>query len=377
MKYLKLTRASVAVLSLLLPILLMAEDTFTWPTEYPVQLNSVIVDSTYDTLFTAQSEGWLGSDAAHSIILSEDRILWIFGDTYIGEVKEGRRYPKGPHINNCIAIEDRSHSVPGSIEYYWGGDQDTPAAFFPPQTDMPGQFYWLTSGLVVKERLLLFGFAMSANDSTWWLDGTLVVAIDNYKDNPNEWVCDFYDLGVGSNDFGLHSAIYLKGTFIYFVGFNKFKEGQAAILGRADQKAFSNSPNESLIKYWSDGWLRKTWRNNSEHLSPLFFPGVTETDIQYIDKWGLYAITTYDPMQPDLFITFSKALTGPWSDPQPFFSNPDHVTMTYAARPHPQISQGTGEVIISYVTSPTSLDIPKESMDTYRPRFLNIKLLLK
>ena len=48
-----------------------------------VDILSVTTFKTYDTLFVAQTEGWLGSDAAHSIILSEDRILWLFGDTYI------------------------------------------------------------------------------------------------------------------------------------------------------------------------------------------------------------------------------------------------------------------------------------------------------
>ncbi len=101
---------------------------------------------------------------------------------------------------------------------------------------------------------------------------------------------------------------------------------------------------------------------------------MTETDIQFIKEWDIYTVTTYDPMQPDLFITFSKELTGPWSDPQLIFTNPDHATMTYAARPHPQISTQPGEIIMSYVSSPTSLDIPKETMDTYRPRFLRITL---
>ncbi len=354
--------------------ILKAGELPTWPKDYPVKLESVSVDSSYDTLFAAQTKGWLGSDAAHSIMLSEDRVLWLFGDTYIGEVREGKRYPQGYHINNCIAIEDRSKTIPGSITYYWGSKDDKPNAFFPPMPGMPGQYFWPTSGLVVGDRLLLFSFAMAANDTTWWLDGTVVVAIDNFEDDPGQWKAEYYDLGIGDNHFGIHSALYLEGEYVYFLGFYDFSQGRRAILGRALQQAFSVQPNSELIEYWSQGWFGPDWRSDRTKLVPLFAPGVTETDIQLIADWSIYAVTTYDPMQADIFMTFAPALTGPWTEPARIFTNPDHTSMTYAARPHPQISTMTGEVIISYVTSPTSLDIPKETMDTYRPRFLQIKL---
>lgn len=348
-----------------------------WPDEHPLQLESVMIDSSYDTLFTAQAKGWLGSDDAHSIVLSEDRILWLFGDTYIGEVKDGARYPEGPHINNCIAIEDRSESRPGKITYYWGEENGKPYAFFPPEADMPGRYFWPTSGLIIKDRLLLFSFAMEANDTTWWLAGTVVAAIDNYEEDPSLWKTEYYDLKLGDNGFGIHSALYLEDQYVYFVGFNDFQEGRSAILARADQQAFSDEPSNDKIQYWSGGWLKRGWRSDRKKMIPLFSPGVTETDIQYIEDWKLFAATTYDPMQADLFITFAPALTGPWTPPAHIFTDPDHATMTYAARPHPQISTETGEIIISYVTSPTTLDIPKETMDTYRPRFLRLKFTRK
>ena len=347
------------------------------PITTQIDIVSVTQYEAYDTLFVAQENGWLGSDAAHSIVLAEDRILWLFGDTFIGTVEGERRYPEGPHINNCIAIEDRSDSSPGDIRYYWGTKDDKPYAFFPPDPDMPGLYFWPTSGLVVKDRLLLFSFAMSANDTTWWLDGTVVAVIENYTESPEQWQTKYYDLKLGDNGFGIHSALYLEGDFIYFVGFNDFEGGRSAILGRADQQSFSNHPDGHLIEYWSQGWFKRGWRTDRKKLIPLFSPGVTETDIQYIQDWKLYAATTYDPMQADLLISFAPELTGPWETPQLIFTNPEHATMTYAARPHPQISNQAGEIIISYVTSPTSLDIPKETMDTYRPRFLQIMLKQK
>lgn len=364
----------ILILMVLCSTISLAQEHSAWPDDYPVKLESVGFEASYDTLFKAQNKGWLGSDAAHSIVLSENRILWLFGDTFLGEVREGKRYPEGPHINNCIAIEDRSESIPGVIQYHWREAEGKPESFFPPAEGMPGKYYWPTNGIVVKDRLLLFCYTMSADDTNWWIAGTVIIAVDNYDDDPSLWSSKYYDLKLGDNNFGIHSGLILEGEFLYFLGYKDFRHGRSAILGRTDQKEFSANPRADLIEIWTDGWFSDRWDSVGDKPVALFSPGITETDIQYIPDWGMYAVTTYDPMEADILLTVSESLTGPWTEPVHIFTNPDHVTMTYAARPHPQISSRAGEVIISYVTSPRSLDIPKETLDTYRPRFLRILL---
>src|SRR5438270_9691186 len=52
-------------------------------------------------LFT-RSEGWTGSDGAYSIPLGPDRTLWLFGDTFIGRVVDGKRVG-ARMVNNTAA----------------------------------------------------------------------------------------------------------------------------------------------------------------------------------------------------------------------------------------------------------------------------------
>ncbi len=352
----------------------LADDPHEWPDNYPVQLVSVGWHDTYDTLFVPQPEGWLGADAAHSIVLDEHRTLWLFGDTFLGKTEDGIRRSQGPHINNCIAIEDRSETIPGRIEYHWRMEGDSQMAFFPPQPDMPGKYYWPTSGLIAADRLLLFCFAMDANELTWWVAGTVMIAIDNYTETPDSWTCRYYDLGVGTSSFGIHSAMMLWEDYIYFLGYQDVSAGRAAILARAPEKLFAQQPDSNLIQYWSKGLFKERWRKDHEDPVPLFLPGITESDIHYIEEWDLFLATTYDPMQPDIYLTTARLLTGPWTEPVLIYSNPEHVTMTYAARPHPALSDQINELIISYVTSPASLDLSTEGLDSYRPRFLRVIL---
>ena len=78
-------------------------------------------------------------------------------------------------------------------------------------------------------------------------------------------------------------------------------------------------------------------------------------------------------------LTYSKNLEGPWSDPQIVFENPiincpeKTCIETYAVRSHPEFSQKTGEVIISYITSYTG-DYKNANINSYRPRFIKVQL---
>ena len=43
-----------------------------------------------DALFQ-RADGWIGADGAYSVALSPQRTLWLFSDTWVGKVRDGRR----------------------------------------------------------------------------------------------------------------------------------------------------------------------------------------------------------------------------------------------------------------------------------------------
>ena len=58
----------------------------------------------------------------------------------------------------------------------------------------------------------------------------------------------------------------------------------------------------------------------------------------------------------------------------PIINCPDKTCIeTYAVRSHPEFSQKTGELIISYVTSYTG-DYKHANINSYRPRFIKVQL---
>jgi hypothetical protein len=62
-------------------------------------------DSDWDAAFTRTS-GWTGGDVAGSIDLGVGSTLWVFGDSWIGDIAKGKHAPGSRLVNNSIAVHD-------------------------------------------------------------------------------------------------------------------------------------------------------------------------------------------------------------------------------------------------------------------------------
>ncbi|MFC1724604.1 DUF5005 domain-containing protein [candidate division KSB1 bacterium] len=91
----------------------------------------VNIDENYNALFTRTS-GWTGGDVAHSIPLSDSLTLWVFGDSWVGPVVDGRHY-NAAMINNSLAIQKGKDPVPENIKFYHKEKDGKPASFLNPQ----------------------------------------------------------------------------------------------------------------------------------------------------------------------------------------------------------------------------------------------------
>jgi len=348
-----------------------------WPADYPVKLVSVEIDTVYDKLFQANESGWLGADAATSIVLNDKRTLWLFGDTFLGEIIDGRRVPNRFYINSTIAIQDRTVHPLKSIKYYWRKSGETDIAFFPYQKGTSGKYYWPTQGIRIKDKLIVFCMSLNRDWSENWIAGTVSVVIDNPDENPMNWKMNYYDMNVGSDHFVLQSALWYEKPYLYFISMddlNNQPENRRMILVRSKAADILAGRGAESLEYWTKARNREFWSKKRDSAVTLFAPGCTETMIQYDESWQLYYCTTYNPVEPYIYLTVASQLTGPWSEPVCIYKNPDHTTMTYAAKCHPELSTRPGELIISYVTAPIGVDIENQGMDVYRPRFIRVRL---
>jgi hypothetical protein len=59
-----------------------------------------------DALFV-RADGWIGADGAFSVSLSPRRTLWLFSDTWVGKVRDGRR-TDATVVNNTVGVQEGS-----------------------------------------------------------------------------------------------------------------------------------------------------------------------------------------------------------------------------------------------------------------------------
>ncbi|HSQ56070.1 MAG TPA: hypothetical protein VLM40_10010, partial [Gemmata sp.] len=100
-----------------------------------------------------RTEGWIGADGAFSVRLSDTRSLWLFSDTWVGAIKDGKRKPE-TLVNNSIGIQD-GNGADATITYAIQKDDKGKyrAIFVPP--DGKGWF-WLFAGHFAEGKLHVF-----------------------------------------------------------------------------------------------------------------------------------------------------------------------------------------------------------------------------
>src|ERR1039457_5167287 len=91
----------------------------------------------WDALFQRES-GWIGADGNYSIPLTGNTTLWLFSDTIVGKVKDGKRLD-ARKINNSVALQ-RGTNAP---EFFYGKTADgKPASFIKPQQGPQNDYFW-------------------------------------------------------------------------------------------------------------------------------------------------------------------------------------------------------------------------------------------
>ena len=105
----------------------------------------------WDALFQRDS-GWIGADGNYSIPLATNKTLWLFSDTFVGEVKDGKR-KNAVMIHNSIALQQGTNRP----EFFYGHTREgKPDSFIKPTHGVAHGYFWLTHGVRTRQALYFF-----------------------------------------------------------------------------------------------------------------------------------------------------------------------------------------------------------------------------
>jgi hypothetical protein len=328
-----------------------------------------------DALFQ-RTDGWIGGDGAFSVALSPTRTLWLFNDTWVGKIRNGRR-TDATMVNNTVGIQDRAA---GQVNFTIKRGSDGKAAALIVPADGHGWF-WPQAAAFDHGRLNMFlsqiektkdGGAFGFRGIGQWL-----ATVGDVGRLPDSWQVEQVKMPnvIYSKEraLGWGATVLRVGDDLYIYGFDehrgKFLPDRRMVVARVPAKSVGDFAS---WRYFRDG----DWVEDYHNPMRLFDGLATEYSVtKYGDRY--LAVYTENGMSPRIVGRLADQPWGPWSSPAVLFECPepsrDKKIFSYAAKAHPHLSSGR-EVVVSYCVNSFDFWQVAREADLYWPRFVRIQL---
>lgn len=329
----------------------------------------------YEALFQRTS-GWIGGDGAYSTPLGADRVLWLFGDTFVGEVQDGRRI-NAQLVSNSIAVQTGRLPDEGSIAFsYRTSAAGLPMAFLHPG-DGRG-WLWPYHGVRTPEGLYLFLLQLEGSDPGsvvgFRLVATWLGQVDNPDDPPERWRLAMRKIPWGNERRLFGSSLLLQGGYCYIFGTVDQTEGGFT----AKHMIVARAPVEKLGDFaaWRF-FAERDWVAEADRAGRVCENVANEFSVSFQAVLNRYVLVYSEAgMSEHIAIRFAPEPYGPWSRPTRVYRCPemswDSRIFCYAAKAHPELARNAGELIVTYVANATDLALLESDARLYRPRFLRV-----
>ena len=333
----------------------------------------------YEELFSNR-RGWIGADAVYSVAVAPDRIIWLFGDTFVGRIEGGRRVDT-VIVNNSVAVQTGISPGKGGIEFHFDRRADgRPAALIEP--DDGRGWFWIYDGIRIESGLYLFMVQIERSEDSsvfgFRLIGNWLCHIENPAESPDLWRISQKRLPWTADNiqppalFG--SALLAVDNYLYVYGAR-----DRSIDGRLQKGMIvARVPLDRLDdldqwRFYADG----QWSTDYTEASIVSDDVANEYSVSYLPLLDKYLLVYSEGgLSPDILARPAAKPTGPWGRPIHLYRCPeagwDARIFCYAAKGHPEVSTETGELIVTYVSNATELEMLEADARLYRPRFLRV-----
>lgn len=329
-----------------------------------------------------EGPSWLGADVGTSIRVSEDRYIWIFGDTLLGAVRDhcpddetycDRKVDHGGErigmIRNTAGVSERGDD--GSfrrVVKYWPTRDGDPHDTF--ASGVEGQFLWPLAGVRAGEPVLIVANRHTPESGLAPV-GNVILRIANPDADPPDWKITRHELpnfrafdGPAPSLVWTMAIVHL-GRHAYIFGERGSAFDAETVLARvavADVTAADWAPKPEYLMRTSEGDLQWSHDFEVDRLHVVRgLPGTSETTVNYDPAVGWYSYQL-PPLDFDVYLYTAPDLEGPWRNsgvvyrlPAPWSTTrneacPDGAItcmeyIAYAVKAHPELAPPGGRVL--------------------------------
>jgi hypothetical protein len=326
---------------------------------------------------------WLGADAALSVPLSQHRILWLFGDTFVATSKAHVR-TQSEMVRNTVAIQVGRDPRTASIKFHWRQDGDgSPASFFPERGQ---RWYWPGHGIrIANGPLVIFLYAIAATpgkDLGFATTGYAVAVIDDPDAPPAQWNPRIVDAAPNAFDAIPATAVVRDGAYIVAVAIRQ-KGTHAGALVRYRAASLAQG-DISTAEWWAGnarGWIPASLLGGQGPAFVLDDAG-SECSVHWDTRTRSFLhVASYGFGASTIGLRTAPALTGPWSSPVIVFYPPESAgprPFVYAAKAHPElVGPDAADLLVTYATNSfefSDLLTQQGERSLYWPRFVAVRV---
>ncbi|MBI2945858.1 MAG: DUF4185 domain-containing protein [Candidatus Wallbacteria bacterium] len=326
-------------------------------------------------------QGWTGADAAYSVHLTDELTLWLFGDTFLGAVRQGKRV-ESVMVRNTIGLQSGASPTPHSMAFFHGLDASgKPDSFF--RRDGSSNWFWPLQGIRTRKGLFVFLTEIEKTDAAdvfgFRQVGVWLAHIPNWRSHPSRWRIAYRPVphcridSLGGTTFG--TAVLRRPEELYIYGVAEERCQGALKKSLVLARAPAHDPAD--FARWRFRGSRG-WTADPAAAVPIRDSVASELSVTYDEESERFLLTcSRDGLSPEIWVAAARRPWGPFEPERVVYScrEParDPTVFCYAAKAHAGLAS-PGRLVLTYVANSTRFERILEDASLYRPRFVSVRL---
>ncbi|RCH54355.1 hypothetical protein DJ568_13790 [Mucilaginibacter hurinus] len=365
----------------------------------------------YFTRGNTTEDQWTGADATYSVPLGDGKILWAFGDTFVGKVnppdaKHKYRWRSGGRlISNTFMIQNTNVTPNTFITVVGAGDAPGGGHWPVVKTGKEydgankNEWYWPSDGTVIGDKLYMFFTRYKHHNNSYYSTGSDVFtfsvaelkALTATVSTINSTKVIYYNMPSNQYDETHFGAAILedgvKDHYVYIadkVDFYPFGKWHCSKVLKVDQNNFTGKgkyfagygPAPAYEPQWTDNFTgsASTSGNMKRLENGKLVDLLVMNEFAVIKTKNKYRLITQregDSKHIDSYESTSPV--GPWDCRTLIHTITEVATepvSTYNGFLHPQIKNGDNQYLFGYNLNAKNFSDVFNRVDTYRPKFI-------
>jgi len=347
----------------------------------------------WENLFDRTS-GWTGADGIYSIPLSghesypasaPESTLFVFSDTFIGNINEQDQRSNSKMINNTLALLEATQPETAKIKFCWGPNI---TSVFVPNTpnSVAGDWYWPMDGIALGDSVYIFAMLMHSTGSGSWDWVANGVALLSFVPDSTGFVQSYHQKDVAliyeesstvQTIFGgailpmtERSGCLNPDGYIYIYGVRSRSGNKDLLAARVPEADFTD-----ISKYTF--YNGSEWGTDIAQSVPLADQVSQELSVSQLSNGQFIMVFQLNTNSETVAIRIGDTPVGPFSLYKKIYTCPEveeyaaYSAFTYNAKAHPHLSR-LDELLISYNVNTLGWGSFTVG-DIYHPRFINIR----